>query len=572
MPFIYEREYVFRCDNIRALYARLTPHDRALLRWDPDDISWRQYWLDVHMRGLEKWIFPNLEEEFKARPKSVYTYRDLSRCSTATTKHHRHRTAMRLLPSPDGEGRELEPQRYTYADLQDMADRTAAHAARARRAAGRQGDAAVGEPARVGHHLLRHPQGGRRGRAGRLAVDAATRCRTCSAGRTRARSSCSDKVRERLERVRCALCGGVEIIRFEELLQARAEGVGGARSCTIRRRTIWRRSSSRRARRAAQGRHAVAPQLHVAVVASWRACSTSTSTTACCRCCRCTTRSSSRRACSCRSCAARRSPTSRRSTPTRSTHAFDEGNITGMVGVPALWQLLQRTHREDRVRARAAGPSASSISDRRPIASCATSMPPALDGLTLLNWASCCSGRCIRSSAGGCACSSPAARRCRTETMKALRGLGFNLYEGYGLTEASPVLTVNRPGTRLLPGTVGEPLPGIDVRIDNPDARGVGEVVASGPERHARLLREPRRDGGGHRPGRLAAHRRPRPLRRRRAPVHRRAQEGDDPRPVGRERLSRRARGALPRLAVRQGAVDRRAAGGERPPARRWPC
>ena len=36
MPFIYEREYVFRCDNIRALYARLTPHDRALLRWDPE--------------------------------------------------------------------------------------------------------------------------------------------------------------------------------------------------------------------------------------------------------------------------------------------------------------------------------------------------------------------------------------------------------------------------------------------------------------------------------------------------------------------------------------------------------
>ena len=62
-----------------------------------------------------------------------------------------------------------------------------------------------------------------------------------------------------------------------------------------------------------------------------------------------------------------------------------------------------------------------------------------------------------------------------------MRGLGFNLFEGYGLTEASPVLTVNRPGTRLLPGAVGEPLPGIDVRIDNPDARGVGEVVASGP-------------------------------------------------------------------------------------------
>src|SRR3954447_7193934 len=123
MPFIYEREYVFRCDNIRALYARLTPHDRALLRWDPDEISWRHYWLEVHMRGLEKWIFPNLEEEFKARPKSVYTYRDLLEMFEATTKHHRNRTAMRLLPDPDSDG---EARRYTYADLQDSTERVAA--------------------------------------------------------------------------------------------------------------------------------------------------------------------------------------------------------------------------------------------------------------------------------------------------------------------------------------------------------------------------------------------------------------------------------------------------------------
>ena len=120
-------------------------------------------------------------------------------------------------------------------------------------------------------------------------------------------------------------------------------------------------------------------------------------------------------------------------------------------------------------------------------------MPPALDGLTLLNWGKLLfwpvhqkfGGRLRLLISGGSALP--------TETMKALRGLGFNLFEGYGLTEASPVLTVNRPGTRLLPGTVGEPLPGIDVRIDNPDGRGVGEIVATRAQRHARLLRESRR-------------------------------------------------------------------------------
>ncbi len=76
------------------------------------------------------------------------------------------------------------------------------------------------------------------------------------------------------------------------------------------------------------------------------------------------------------------------------------------------------------------------------------------------------------------------------ETMKAFRGLGFNLFEGYGMTEAAPVLTVTRPGDKVVPGSVGRALPGIDVRIDAPDASGVGEVVGQGPERDDGVLRE----------------------------------------------------------------------------------
>ena len=60
-------------------------------------------------------------------------------------------------------------------------------------------------------------------------------------------------------------------------------------------------------------------------------------------------------------------------------------------------------------------------------------------------------------------------------------GLGFTILEGYGLTEASPVLTVTRPENRMLTGTVGKPLPGVEVRIADPDASGVGEVIARGP-------------------------------------------------------------------------------------------
>ncbi|MBM4257231.1 MAG: long-chain fatty acid--CoA ligase [Deltaproteobacteria bacterium] len=54
-------------------------------------------------------------------------------------------------------------------------------------------------------------------------------------------------------------------------------------------------------------------------------------------------------------------------------------------------------------------------------------------------------------------------------------GVGITVYEGYGLTEAGPVVSCNIPGhTRL--GTVGRPLPQVEVKIAND-----GEICARGP-------------------------------------------------------------------------------------------
>ncbi|MDP2266221.1 MAG: AMP-dependent synthetase/ligase, partial [Thiobacillus sp.] len=47
-------------------------------------------------------------------------------------------------------------------------------------------------------------------------------------------------------------------------------------------------------------------------------------------------------------------------------------------------------------------------------------------------------------------------------------GLGVPIYQGYGLTETSPVVCCNRPGDNL-PASIGKPLPGIDVVIGDND-------------------------------------------------------------------------------------------------------
>ncbi|MFU8872479.1 AMP-dependent synthetase/ligase [Micromonospora sp. SL4-19] len=54
------------------------------------------------------------------------------------------------------------------------------------------------------------------------------------------------------------------------------------------------------------------------------------------------------------------------------------------------------------------------------------------------------------------------------------RGVGVTIYEGYGLTETSPAAAANLP-TAIRIGTVGRPLPGVTIRIDDD-----GEILISG--------------------------------------------------------------------------------------------
>lgn len=63
---------------------------------------------------------------------------------------------------------------------------------------------------------------------------------------------------------------------------------------------------------------------------------------------------------------------------------------------------------------------------------------------------------------------------------KGLREFGFNFVQGYGLTETSPILTLNQIDN-FKDNAAGIPLSGIEIKINNPTTDGVGEIFAKGP-------------------------------------------------------------------------------------------
>ena len=84
------------------------------MSWNPEKFDWYDYWMNIHMPGLKKWVLPTLEEDMRAQPRRVYTYRDLLEMFETTTKRHETRVAMRI-------ERDGHKEQYTYADLRELA-------------------------------------------------------------------------------------------------------------------------------------------------------------------------------------------------------------------------------------------------------------------------------------------------------------------------------------------------------------------------------------------------------------------------------------------------------------------
>jgi long-chain acyl-CoA synthetase len=469
-PFTIENAYMFRADNVRALFDRISGDEQDLLPWHPEKFDWYDYWLNIHLPGLKKWVFPTLEEDMRAQPKRIYTYRDLLELFETSTKRHATRVAMRI----ERDGRN---EQYTYADMRELATRAAGFLA--------------GEGIKAGDRvmLVSHnaPEWGMtyfgvlKTGASCIPVDPESSVdeivNFARAGEA-AGIVISTKLRdEHTELTNKLTAAGLspKIWIFDEVFEIPDQQTEDERLALLPSRVTAQSLASLIFTSGTTGRPKGVMLSHrnltsmVSMLSSVFDMTTKDGVLSVLPLHHTFEFSTGFL-----------TPLSRGAqitylpelTGDALARAIKNGHVTGMVGVPALWELLHRRiknklyERSDWI-----GKTADTmikanawLRDNTPLNFGPVIFYPIHEGL---------GGRIRYFISGGSALS---------ETIqKDFQGLGFTILEGYGLTEASPVLTVTRPENRMLTGSVGRSLPGVEVKISEPDASGVGEVIARGP-------------------------------------------------------------------------------------------
>src|SRR5439155_533740 len=353
LPFVAGERFVFQSAHTRELWRRLTPGDREKLPWDPEKIDWRRYWLDVHVQGLEEWVFPGLEEESDKARREVPQPKDLLQLRNASVHHFGKRVALRFFAGEENadEISRSRDDRVTYEELGTFSDRAARRL--------------LHEGVSGGDRVLLLSENRPEWPMAYFGI--------LKAGATAAPL---DAQMSAAEIQNCAQAAGARVL------------IGSPRALD------------------------------------------------------------------------------------RLGEALETGNVQAMIGVPALWQLLHRRLTQEI----AARPTAV-----RAAVQAAMALHGELRNRTPFNVGKLLFWPIHRKFGGSLRLLVSGGSALPEEVHQAFHELGFDLTEGYGLTEAAPALSVTLPENKRRPGTVGPPIPGVEIRIDQPDAEGVGEVLARGP-------------------------------------------------------------------------------------------
>ena len=471
LPFTVENAYIFRCDNVRALFNRIREDEQQLLTWNPEQYDWYDYWMNIHLPGLKKWVLPTLEEDMRAQPKRVYTYRDLVELFETTTKRHETRVAMRI----ERDGRK---EQYTYGDLRELSTRAAAFFA--------------SHGIKSGDRLILFSQnapewgityfGVLKAGATCIPIDAESSTNEvvnfAGAGDAAAiviSQKVLDEHDDLSDKLAAAGLQDVRIWTFDEIYELPSQEVEDERIALLPQRVSPQSVASLIFTSGTTGRPKGVMLSHrnltsmVSMLSSVFDMDTSDGVLSVLPLHHTFEFSTGFL-----------TPISRGAQITyldelnseNLAKAIKNGHVTGMVGVPALWELLHRRIKNRlHERSKIVGDTADLLMkinawlrDKTPLNFGQILFYPIHEGM---------GGRVRYFISGGSALSE--------KIQRDFQGLGFTILEGYGLTEASPVLTVTRPENRMLSGTVGRPLPGVQIDIKDPDASGVGEVIARGP-------------------------------------------------------------------------------------------
>ena len=475
MPFIMYNKYKFIARNIDTIRFQLPEHEQDRYGSPVDDMDWFHYWIKVHVPGLNRHVFPNLEDKLRASNKKTYTYEDLVDLFDSSTANFSKNVA---LQHHDGQITE----RYTYEELGQ-------YALRAKNVLEAYG-VSTGTPVMLVSE--NRPQwamtyfGILKAKAVAVPVD----YDSADLKIARLADSCkarvivlSDRVyAERLESIQSELeqvGHSCHVLRFSQLFTLALppgeeiqnvidmNDAGGIEANEDLASLIYTSGTTGQPKgvmlshrnfvhlvnsmqqifdkvNERDGFLSVLPLHHTFEFS-----------------------------------AGLLMPISRGSTITyleelngdELTSALKNTKITALIGVPALWQLLFK-----RIDQR--------LNDAPPAVRWTIKqllfLNKTLRQRARINIGPMLFSAIHRAFGGRIKYFISGAAALPADLLKAFYGMGFNMYEGYGLTEAAPVLTVNRPDKGLLPGSVGKALPGVEVEILNPDDEGVGEVVARG--------------------------------------------------------------------------------------------
>ncbi|MER3431145.1 MAG: AMP-dependent synthetase [Blastocatellia bacterium] len=478
-PFMVDNAYLYRSDNVRELMASVKEREKHLLPWYPEKLDWYDYWLNIHFPGMRKWVLPTLEEELKAQEKRSYTYKDLIDLFDTATKRFATRVAMRI----ERGGRR---EQYTFDDVRELANRAAGFFVANKITAGdrvmlvshnmpewgiayfgilKSGATAIPvDPANSSEEIARFAIAGEASAivvSPRIAAEKADLSEAIGQAFAKAADVTGD-------------LSAPKIWTFDEVFELPDE-VEEARRLTLLPQKILGNSvasliftsgttgtpkavmlshknftnmvsmlSSVLKMDISDGVLSVLPLHHTFEFSAGFLTPFSNGT---------------------------QITYLDELTAEELSRAIEKGHVTGMVGVPALWEML---HRRIKTRLRESGDWLADLADNMIEfnAWLRDNTPFNLGPIIFLPIHRGMGGKMRYLISGGSALSE--------KVQKDLHGLGFTILEGYGLTESSPVLTVARPGNKLIKGSVGKPLPGVEVKIDNPDENGVGEILARG--------------------------------------------------------------------------------------------